>query len=82
MRLGELLAIPVGLFVVKQLTESIQDEPNTKNIVSESDSTFRAKPAAPIIPIFTDEQLEEQKEFISKPLTEGALERGRKGFGL
>jgi len=81
-RLAELLAIPVGLFVVKQLTERTQDEPNAKKIVTEPKPTSRATPAVPIIPSFTKKELEEQKAFIAKPLTEGALERARKGFGL
>ena len=66
MRLGELLAIPVGLFVVKQLTERIQDEPKAKDVVPAPKVTPRAKPAVPIIPTFTKNELAERDAFIAR----------------
>ena len=66
MRLGELLAIPVGLFVVKQLTDRIDKEPSTpipdKPLIKNG---FETGPAGPDIRDFnllpeikiTEEQL-------------------------
>jgi len=101
-KLTELLAIPIGLFVVKQITDRIQDEPNAKEIVPKSKPTvidpkplikngFVTGPAGPSLSDFgllkdvikiSPEQLKAFKAGLPKILTEGALERARKGFGL
>jgi hypothetical protein len=65
-KLATLLAIPVGLGLVKLAVDRTVDEPNAKNIVPEStNGTTTIRPL-----IITD-----------RP-TEGAVERGKKGFGL
>ena len=65
-KLATLLALPIGLGLVKLAVDRTQDEPNAKDIVPElPNDTTTIRPL-----IITD-----------RP-TEGAVERGKKGFGL
>ena len=65
-KLTTLLAIPIGLGLVKLAVDRTVDEPNAKDIVPKSiNGTTTIRPL-----IITD-----------RP-TEGAIERGKKGFGL
>ena len=65
-KLATLLAIPVGLGLVKLAVERTVDEPNAKDIVPELPND-----TAPIRPLI-----------ITDRPTEGAIKRGKKGFGL
>ena len=65
-KLTTLLALPIGLGLVKLAVDRTVDEPNAKDIVPElpnNGTTIR-----PLI--------------ITDRPTEGAIERGKKGFGL
>ena len=65
-KLATLLALPIGLGLVKLAVDRTQDEPNAKDIVPKlPNGTGSIRPL-----IITD-----------RP-TEGAVERGKKGFGL
>jgi hypothetical protein len=65
-KLATLLALPIGLGLVKLAVNRTQDEPNAKDILPKpSNGTTTIRPL-----IITD-----------RP-TEGAIERGKKGFGL
>jgi len=65
-KLATLLALPIGLGLVKLAVERTVDEPNAQDIVPKSaNGTTTIRPL-----IITD-----------RP-TEGAIERGKKGFGL
>tara|TARA_B100000530_G_scaffold297318_1_gene216573 strand:+ start:460 stop:663 length:204 start_codon:yes stop_codon:yes gene_type:complete len=65
-KLATLLALPIGLGLVKLAVDRTVDEPNSKDIVPKStNGTTTVRPL-----IITD-----------RP-TEGAIERGKKGFGL
>ena len=65
-KLATLLALPIGLGLVKLAVDRTTDEPNVKDLVPKSaNGTTTIRPL-----IITD-----------RP-TEGAIERGKKGFGL
>ena len=65
-KLTTLLALPIGLGLVKLAVDRTTDEPNVKDLVPKSaNGTTTIRPL-----IITD-----------RP-TEGAIERGKKGFGL
>jgi hypothetical protein len=65
-KLTTLLALPIGLGLVKLAVDRTVDEPNAKDILPKSaNGTTTIRPL-----IITD-----------RP-TEGAIERGKKGFGL
>ena len=65
-KLTTLLALPIGLGLVKLAVDRTTDEPNVKDLVPKSaNDTTTIRPL-----IITD-----------RP-TEGAIERGKKGFGL
>ena len=65
-KLKTLLALPIGLGLVKLAVDRTQDESNAKDILPKSvNGTTTVRPL-----IITD-----------RP-TEGAIERGKKGFGL
>ena len=65
-KLTTLLALPIGLGLVKLAVDRTTDEPNVKDLVPKSaNGTTTIRPL-----IITD-----------RP-REGAIERGKKGFGL
>ena len=64
--LPSLLVVPIGLAIVKAAVDRTVDEPNAKDIVPKS-----ANGTTTIRPLI-----------ITDRPTEGAIERGKKGFGL
>ena len=65
-RLGQALTLVAGLAITKVIVDRTVDEPNAKDIVPDLPNNI-----APIRPLI-----------ITDRPTEGAIERGKKGFGL
>lgn len=95
-KLGTLVAIPLGLFAIKQLQEQFTDEKDPKPVVPESEPEPEpivpliptgptATPAEPIIPFKTVDQRAKEAALIAqqKEQTRADIERRLKeGFGL
>ena len=74
------LTVIAGLALTKALVKRTQDEPNAPNILPKlPDSTTTIEPLIPELP----KSIEPIRPLIitDRP-TEGAVERGKKGFGL
>ena len=96
-KLGALVAIPLGLFAIKQLQKQFPDEKDSKPVVDPTpvvDSTPvvplvptlpKATRAEPIIPFKTVDQRAQEAAFIArqqKITREQVLSRLKAGFGL
>ena len=95
-KLGTLVAIPLGLFAIKQLQKQFPDEKDPKPVVLEPKIKVEpivpiipkgptAKPAEPIIPFKTLDQRAKEAALIAqqRKQTRADIERRlRAGFGL
>lgn len=95
-KLGALVAIPLGLFAIKQLQKQFPDEKDSKPVVDPAPvvptpvvplvpTLPKATRAEPIIPFKTVDQRAQEAAFIArqqKITREQVLSRLKAGFGL
>ena len=95
-KLGTLVAIPLGLFAIKQLQKQFPDEKDSKPVVDPAPvvptpvvplvpTLPKATRAEPIIPFKTVDQRAQEAAFIArqqKITREQVLSRLKAGFGL
>ena len=80
--LRDAVTIVAGLALTKAIVDRTTDEPDASDVVPVSpDKT--TTPITPLIPVLTDKITTPIRPLIitDRP-TEGAIERGKKGFGL